>query len=504
MSIQTEEEISRIIGGVRSKSCHWPSAPLLTLRGGICTGSLVHPQIVVTAGHCNNGIRSVAFTDSNRTSTPKKYGVEYCRSHPKWKGEGASLGKHVDFTFCKLKKPVTDVQITPIMMGCELEYVKANAEIYAVGFGKTVGNNPRTAGTKFEVKTIFNRFSSENNGEAVIGRERQGSCHGDSGGPLYAKLPESKYGKDAGWRVFGVTSWGDNSCPGPANYGMLHTFVPFIEKSSGIDITPCTDAEGNWEPTEACKGAPLDPFAASGTWDKGCVAGPVGGYIASCGKPFADPKDADSTAPTVKLSAPKDDGSFEVGEDIEVRVEAKDDVGVTEVELLVDGKEVGAVKKGPFKWTLEDLKAGEHTLVAVAKDEAGNEGKSDEIKIEVTESEPDDTSSDGKDSSGEDPKGKDSKGEEPDSGEDGSEDDETKSSDSADSDDSESDGSDSDEPDDESEGGEDEQTPDETANAKGSGKGGKMSGGGCVIGESQPAGAGLVLLGLFGLVRRRR
>lgn len=375
-------ETQRIIGGTKVKSCHWPSAPHIQVGSGLCTGSLVHPEIVVTAAHCNANIRTITFTDSIRASSPQRFSVEYCKSHPSWTSEKASLGKHVDFAFCKLSKPATDVQITPIMIGCEEDYLKPGAEIYAVGFGKIIGNDNKSSGTKYQVKTTFNGFSSSHGGEIKIGSSGKGSCHGDSGGPLYAKLPADKFGEDAGWRVFGVTSWGDNTCPGPANYGRLSKFVPFIEKTSGLDITPCTDADGTWNPSESCKGAPLDPFAASGTWQDGCKAGPVGGFIASCGKPFTP---ADDEAPSVSIESPSADDIFELGSEVEVEVDAQDNVGVKQVELLVNDKPVGTKDAQPFVWTLEKLEVGEHTIVAVAKDEAGNEAKSDVVKVVMDE-----------------------------------------------------------------------------------------------------------------------
>lgn len=114
----------RIYGGEPAKACEWPTSVGL----GGCTGTLVHPRIMLSAAHCRTP-RKVQFGEAYGKSIVKTVSIDWCEKNPDFKmREG-------DFAFCYLKKAVTDVPIAPIAYGCEVEQVKEGANIWLVGFG---------------------------------------------------------------------------------------------------------------------------------------------------------------------------------------------------------------------------------------------------------------------------------------------------------------------------------------------------------------------------------
>jgi hypothetical protein len=184
-----------------------------------------------------------------------------------------------DFGFCVLAEPVTDVPIVPILFGCETEALKAGAMATLVGYGRLSGAT-NGAGTKFAVNVPINQIMGN---EILLGDNDSTACNGDSGGPAYVKLA------DGSWRVFGATSRGPQRCNGPTIYAMIHPFVAWMEKTSGIDVTPCHDADGTWHPTAACRGFPMNPEASNGSWQTMCASTTRGGLAATCGAPFDGP-----------------------------------------------------------------------------------------------------------------------------------------------------------------------------------------------------------------------
>lgn len=97
---------------------------------------------------------------------------------------------------------------------------------------------------------------------------------------------------------------------------------------------------------------------------------------------FTNPN-ADNEAPVVNITSPKNDSL--VAGDVNVQVSANDNVGVTKVELFVDGQRVDTVNQAPFNFTLDSLSFsnGNHELYARAFDAAGNTKDSTIKRIEI-------------------------------------------------------------------------------------------------------------------------
>ncbi len=105
------------------------------------------------------------------------------------------------------------------------------------------------------------------------------------------------------------------------------------------------------------------------------------------GAAVIDPRNAsttaDTSAPTVSFSSPRN--GAEVSGAIAVEVEAADNTGVTQVELLVNGSVVATDTSAPFafNWDVPEL-SGTYQLTAKASDAAKNIGTA-EISVTVSE-----------------------------------------------------------------------------------------------------------------------
>lgn len=266
---QSEGEVPVIYGGGPVSSCAWPTTVSL---GGSCTGTLIHPQLVAYAAHCGTNYDSIRFGDDiSGNNDGLSVATQYCRRYPGYNG----IGNGVDFAYCKLAQPVEQFPIVPPLMGCETDVLQPGQGVAVVGFGHA-DNGPY--GIKREVYTQLNAITTNN--EAFVGGGGEDSCQGDSGGPVFVSLD------DGSWRVFGITSYGGD-CGTGGYYSLMHVGMPWFESDSGLDLTPCHDAQGNWDPGPACTGFPESPMSGGGTWPS-CAPGPLSGASSSCGAAWGD------------------------------------------------------------------------------------------------------------------------------------------------------------------------------------------------------------------------
>jgi subtilisin family serine protease len=91
----------------------------------------------------------------------------------------------------------------------------------------------------------------------------------------------------------------------------------------------------------------------------------------------------DTTAPVASITSPTNGASVSAG--ISVAVSASDNVGVSRVDLYVDGVFYGSDTTAPysFYWDTTQIGNGTHTLAAVALDAAGNSGASASVSVSV-------------------------------------------------------------------------------------------------------------------------
>ncbi len=286
-----------IFNGTEASQCAFPSAvAMLDQATGqlFCTGTLIHPQVVLFAAHCMDSASwatpgTIMFGE-DVAEPVRPIPVERCEIHPDWDNGG------IDLAVCKLPVAVHHVPIAPLLMGCEVDALQPGTTVTIVGFGAAIAiQDPegevatQGAGLKrFTQQTVTDVLPQFN--DVVMIGPNTGGCFGDSGGPAFVQL------SDGTWRVFGAASTlHPDSVPGPDGeicgfgtvYEIAYNHLDWLESFSGVDLTPCHDADGTWHPDQNCGGFPLSPGTPETTWDQGCEVQSLGAWSSTCGAPFS-------------------------------------------------------------------------------------------------------------------------------------------------------------------------------------------------------------------------
>lgn len=182
----------------------------------ICTGSLIAPDVVMTAAHC---VLSSGLYWIQASSDTLNGEGDFSEVDSVWKSPRYSSSKLVnDIGLMKLTKPL--VSITPIPFAkknllSSIDKLKTY-ELYGWGIDQNGDdptflryaklNNELTSAKKLWSKYGFNSTTMMAAGKYLRSEGvYAGACNGDSGGPLTARIKGVE-------TLVGITSWGANKC----------------------------------------------------------------------------------------------------------------------------------------------------------------------------------------------------------------------------------------------------------------------------------------------------
>lgn len=232
-----EAGTSAIVGGETVPAGRWPDTVAVLGTGGSCTGTLIAPDLVLTAGHCANinPTRVIANTTDYAQSEGIRVNVTRTTAYPNWK-------TMYDVAVIELASPITGIEPRKLGTSCTFNAsVKAKVQVHLVGFGAT-----NTDGTQAntQLKEAMTAVSDPTcsasgmgcnknvapGGEFIAGGTGTAdSCFGDSGGPVYLDTPN-------GAVLIGAVSRGvdgaSTPCGGGGIYVRTDKIVEWIESTT--------------------------------------------------------------------------------------------------------------------------------------------------------------------------------------------------------------------------------------------------------------------------------
>lgn len=239
--VPTSEAHQAVIGGTAAPAGKWPDA-VAVMWGSeqACTGTLIAPTVVLTAGHCISydppdrvlvGASALSRPQEGQTITIAKT-IEYPDS---W--------NTVDAGLLILSQPATTAP-RAIASGWARFDIKNGAPVQLVGFGTTDRNGSRPTDSLMEAATTITDYNcttkpgcnagARPDGELGAGGMGVDTCPGDSGGPVYLM---TEYGAF----LTGITSraYDDATyyCSEGGIYGRPDKILDWIEKASGSPVT---------------------------------------------------------------------------------------------------------------------------------------------------------------------------------------------------------------------------------------------------------------------------
>jgi V8-like Glu-specific endopeptidase len=185
----------------------------------ICSGTLISPTIILTAAHCTEYSTVSFFVKIKAVALQEE--TQFYAATP-WTGTRYDPGTRAkppegDIGLLKINAKITDVSFPSLATPTIAKLITTKTRLTLMGWGldqnKKLADTLRYSNLSLQDSSsqkywgkFFNNKTMISAGKYIKAEKKwSGSCNGDSGGPLLAKLNGINY-------IVGVASWGAQGC----------------------------------------------------------------------------------------------------------------------------------------------------------------------------------------------------------------------------------------------------------------------------------------------------
>ncbi len=246
-------ESQRVIGGEALDQEAYPAVgALMNYFGFNCTGTLIAPDIVLTAAHCLRPRGNLFFsldTDVSNLTEPE-WQIKAVVSHMHPGFPGAEVGAEYitrmhDIGIAILEQPIDFVEPEKLASPHDSIVVQPGSDVEVVGYGLEVWHDSYSkAGVKRAGPGLIEGVGSH---EVMTHSGDFQPCNGDSGGPIFADTYQGR-------RIVGVVSRGARDgfrCDTGAIATRVEPYAGWVELAKrdreprSIDMGGCASSNGN-------------------------------------------------------------------------------------------------------------------------------------------------------------------------------------------------------------------------------------------------------------------
>lgn len=234
------QEAPPIVGGEPAQQGAWPPVAAVLQDGRLhCTGVLVAPDLVLTAGHCESERLDAVLL--NRVDLDSEQGervaIAEVLAHPDYRSS-------YDVALLVLERPAETAPAL-LALGCGASLLSDGADAHILGYGATNPAGTQVAEQLMQASLPVHDADCDNigrgcrqdispGGELLAGGDGVDSCVGDSGGPLFLTGP-----RDVPY-LAGLTSRAaipaNDNCGDGGIYTRLDAVAPWVEEQTGLTL----------------------------------------------------------------------------------------------------------------------------------------------------------------------------------------------------------------------------------------------------------------------------